>query len=442
MSNKLNKLKMISCPLPTTVLWLKNNYVVFYLVLFNLIACGTKPTESIHASDTQTNPNREKIIYKHDPNKTEELRVREGLPNFFKKLQAGEDVKVGYIGGSITNGGMWRDKSIDWLKREYPKANITQINAAIGGKGPDFGACRIQEHLLVHNPDMVFIEFRVNNGGAFKGRALEGMIPQIWKHNPNIEICLVYTIAKWMKEEIAAGNQTGAGRYMEPVANHYGITSIDFGPEVMKLLKEDKLVFQKGDAPAEGKILFSKDGVHPLEAGHDIYMDVLGRSLKAIENHGTSGPKTIPAALYENPFSNAKLVPVNTAKFGDGWQKAQLSDLDINADLTDKNGNFKPLFQEAMETVKEGATLTVEWEGILLGLTLTQAPASLIEVEVSTDGGPTEKLDIFSGIEKKGAKYDFLKEVPDGKHITTIKLVKFDPSLAFQIGQFLVVKKS
>ena len=415
--------------------------IIAYALIINLIGCAPKVNKNTVDEIQKPTSNLETGKYQHDPTKTEELRIREGLPNFFKKLKAGEDVKVGYFGGSITNGGEWRDKSIEWLKKEYPKANITQINAAIGGKAPDFGACRVKEHLLVHNPDMIFIEFRVNNGGVYKGRALEGIIRQIWEFNPNIEICMVYTIAKWMKNDIAAGNQTSAGRYMEPLANHYGITSIEFGLEVMKLLNENKLVFQKGDAPDKGKILFSKDGVHPLEAGHDIYMEVLSRSLKAIENHGTSGPNNLPPALNENDFSNAKLVPVSHAKFSTNWEKSVLPDEDINANLTDKNGNFKPLFNEAMQTIKEGESLTVDWEGFLLGLTLTQASASLIEVEVSTDGGPAEKLDIFSGIEKKGAKYAFLKEVPAGKHTTKIKLIKLASELTFQIGQFLVVDK-
>ena len=375
----------------------------------------------------------------YDAGIAEELRVRDGLPNFFKKLKAGEDVRVGYFGGSITNGGEWRTKSFEWLKKEYPNAKLTQINAAIGGKGPDFGAARVKDHLLVHKPDMVFIEFRVNNGGAFRGRALEGIVRQIREFDPNIDICFVYTISKNMISDIAAGKQTKAGRFMELVANHYGITSIEFGLEVVKLLDENKLVFKKGDASDKGKILFSRDGTHPLAAGHDIYMDVLVRSLKAIDNVGTPGPKTIPPALNKNAFSNAKLVPVARAKFSEHWQKAVLTDADIHADLSDKNGNFKPLFGEAMQTVNVGESLTIDWQGFLLGLTITQGGKQSIQVEVSTDGGPTKKIDMLSGIERSGAKYVFLDEVPAGKHSTTVKLIKLAPGMTFQVGQFLVI---
>jgi hypothetical protein len=378
--------------------------------------------------------------YDSDVTKTEELRVRDGLPNFFKKLKEGKDVKVGYFGGSITNGGLWRTKSLNWLKSEYPKANISQINVSIGGKGPDFGACRIKDHLLVHNPDIIFIEFRVNNGNAFQGRALEGLIPQIWEHNPNIEICFVYTIAQWMKEDIAKGNQTSAGVFMEPVANHYGITSIEFGLEVMKLFKEDKLVFKKGDSPSKGKILFSKDGVHPIEAGHDIYRDVLVRSLKSIENHGKVGPNVIPKPLKKHIFSNASLIHVSKATFSSNWDKTDLSKgKGINEDLTDKNNGTNSLFGEAMQTTKIGESFTLKWNGFMLGLTSTLAAKGAIKIEVSTDGGPSKIFDLKSRTGNTTAKYTFLEEMESGNHTTTVKLVKLASGIEFKLGQFLVV---
>lgn len=407
---------------------MKNTIIAtFILALFSI--------NSIHAQVSKTT-----TPYNFDPTKTEELRIRNGLPNFFQKLKAGEDVKVGYIGGSITNGGLWRSKSLKWLKNEYPKANITQINAAIGGTGPEYGACRINNHLLIHKPDMVFIEYRVNNGGAYKGRALEGLIPQIWKENPNTEICIVYTISKGMIADIQKGNQTNAGKNMEPVANHYGITSIDFGVEVVKLLNEDKLVFKKGDSPADGKIIFTKDGTHPLEAGHDIYRDVLVRSLKKIENYGTPGKNVIPAPSQKNIFSGASMVSVSKAKFSSNWEKVDLgNDIDINDDLTDKNGGKRTLFDKAMKTTTIGESFTFKWDGFMLGLTAQLEAKGDIQVEVTTDGDTPRLVDIKSRSGKPQSKYIFLNEIKAGSHTTTIKLVKLAPGKEFQIGQFLVV---
>ena len=66
--------------------------------------------------------------------------LRGGLPNFFAKLDAGHKVNIGYLGGSITAQNGWRPKTLKWFQKNYPKAKISQINAAIGGTGSDL-AC-------------------------------------------------------------------------------------------------------------------------------------------------------------------------------------------------------------------------------------------------------------------------------------------------------------
>lgn len=380
--------------------------------------------------------------YDHDVSKAEELRVRDGLPNLFQDLKAGKDITVGYIGGSITNGGLWRSKTFDWLKSEYPNAKLRQVNAAMGGTGPDFGACRIGNHLLAHDPDMIFIEYRVNNGGAFQGRAFEGLIPQIWRHNPNAEICIVYTIAKGMIPDLEQGNQTAAGRVIEAVANQYGLPSIDFGVEVVKQLKDEKLVFQAKNK-IDGKTLFSKDGTHPVEAGHNIYRDIVVRSLQAMENHGTPGANVIPTPVKPTAFSDASMVPVTDASFSEGWERVDLSDAtDINADLTDKNGGEKTTFDEAMKTTSVGESFTLNWDGFLLGFTAVLQGKDEVKIELTTDGGAPKVYDLQSRTGKRQSKYIFTKEVEPGSHSTTVKVVKLADGKACQLGQFLVVAES
>ncbi|MCX5685484.1 MAG: hypothetical protein NT049_17645 [Planctomycetota bacterium] len=64
-----------------------------------------------------------------------ECRPREGLPNVLAKLAAGEEVRIGYLGGSITAQAGWRVKTLKWFQEQYPKAKVSEINAAIGGTG-------------------------------------------------------------------------------------------------------------------------------------------------------------------------------------------------------------------------------------------------------------------------------------------------------------------
>ena len=143
--------------------------------------------------------------YNHDASKAEELRIRDGLPNVFAKLQAGGPVRIAYFGGSITAAAGWRPKTLAWFQSQYPQAQVAEINAAISGTGSDYGACRLEGDVLAKNPDLVFLECRVNGGGGFEKQSVEGIVRHIWKHNPKIDICFVYTIGEWMVNDLKLG---------------------------------------------------------------------------------------------------------------------------------------------------------------------------------------------------------------------------------------------
>jgi len=40
-----------------------------------------------------------------------ELNTRDGLPNFFAKISRAEEVRVAFLGGSIT-AGLWRERTM------------------------------------------------------------------------------------------------------------------------------------------------------------------------------------------------------------------------------------------------------------------------------------------------------------------------------------------
>ncbi|MBX2925692.1 MAG: SGNH/GDSL hydrolase family protein [Chitinophagaceae bacterium] len=126
-----------------------------------------------------------------------EFNARGGLPNFFRKAGRGDSVKVAYLGGSITAQEGWRVYSLNWFKQRFPKAAFTEINAAIGGTGSDFGVFRLKDQVLKFDPDLVFVEFAVNdrNTPAEKiARSMEGIVRQVWQHNPSTDICFFYTL--------------------------------------------------------------------------------------------------------------------------------------------------------------------------------------------------------------------------------------------------------
>lgn len=296
-----------------------------------------------------------------------ECRERNGLPNVISKLKTGGGTRIAYLGGSITAQGGWRPKTLNWFRQQFPNAKVSEINAAIGGTGSDLGVFRLRHDVLEHKPDLLFVEFAVNDGGAPPPqiyRCMEGIVRQTWKNDSTTDICFVYTLAGNMLETLQQGRFPSSASAMEKVAEHYGIPSIHMGLEVARLEKAGKLVF-KGDKPkteAEkaalaDKILFSPDGVHPYtDSGHQLYLDAVVRSFARIGKVGSPGPHSIPAPFVADNWENAKMVPLSRAKLSPGWHQ-----LDAKTDSLAKT--FGGRLPELWEASEQGESISFKFRG-------------------------------------------------------------------------------
>lgn len=263
-----------------------------------------------------------------------ECRERGGLPNVLEKLKSGAEVRVAYLGGSITAQDGWRPKTLHWLRQQFPAAKLSEINAAIGGTGSDLGVFRLKHDVLERHPDLLFVEFAVNDGGAPPRqiyRCLEGIVRQTWKHNPATDICFVYTLAGNMLQTLQEGRFPRSASAMEKVAGHYGIPSIHMGLDVARLEQAGKLIF-KGDQPKTDaektalgdKILFSPDAVHPYpDTGHQLYLEAVVRSLAKIRQVGQPGPHALPAPFAADHWERAQMLPLSRARLSPGWRQLE-----------------------------------------------------------------------------------------------------------------------
>jgi lysophospholipase L1-like esterase len=294
--------------------------VLFFFALFQNFLSGADPQKKL------------------EPVKAQLQIKRDGLPNFFAKVKAGDDLKIAYFGGSITAAKGWRVFTREWLVKQFPNSNFTEINAAIGGTGSDLGVYRLGRDVLQHKPDLMFVEFAVNDGGAAPEniwKAMEGIIRQTWDRYPECDICFVYTFRVGYEKDLSQGLLPRAAAADEILAEHYGIPSINMALRTVQLQKEGKLIFKADpgspaakEAEAKGKIIFSKDGVHPLEAGHRIYTEVIGNALKewsqstASRNHS----EKLASPFIPDHWQNAQMVSIDPAMLHGGWKKLSPDD--------------------------------------------------------------------------------------------------------------------
>ncbi|MDO4863571.1 MAG: cellulase family glycosylhydrolase [Ruminococcus sp.] len=97
-----------------------------------------------------------------------------------KKLEAAESGKgltLAYIGGSITEGKNYSTPFTNYIKNTFAKGSFKEINAGLSGTSSVVGLVRAESEVCSQNPDIVVIEFSVNDheGEAYK-KSFESMI--------------------------------------------------------------------------------------------------------------------------------------------------------------------------------------------------------------------------------------------------------------------------
>ena len=341
------------------------------------------------------------------------VQARNGLPHVFARLRAGKPVTVVFFGGSITAGAgasapeetSYRGRVGHWFDTTFPNAKVTNVNAAIGGTGSDLGAFRTARDVLAHKPDLVFVEYAVNDGGSppdMIDRSMEGIVRQIRRADPRTDICFVYTFVVGQLDQFKAGHLTPAVQRDEIVAAHYGISSVNMAvPAARELIG--------GQITAEA---FSKDGVHPTDAGYQIYTDALTAFLET-QRHQTEPekPYRLPAPLRVDSLEHARMIsPAQMRPLGAGW----------GIDTHNPTGSFPELL--ASDT--PGATQTVAFSGPILAMFYVLGPDTGA-FDYQIDGGAWTKMDPFDVFAKGYARshYRLLADgLTNGPHALTLRV--------------------
>ena len=314
-----------------------------------------------------------------DFSNSNEFSVRDGLPNLFGKLRLKKDVTIGYLGGSITrSNNMYRVQSLRIIQGMYPDVKITGINAGISGTGADLGACRLYDQLLQYNPDVIFVEFAVNLAFA---EGVEGIIRQIWQHNPKIDICLIYTISDGQAQIYADGGIPQNIRNLDLLAEHYAIPSVHMGIQAGILEKQGKLVFKGITELVKDKIVFSADGIHPTEAGGNLYAEAIARAMLKMKADSTSRAHVLLNPLLADNWEDARMLdPLKSASFDENWEK-------ISPAFNQSLKQYTDWFPFVMKAKKPGSSLSFQFEGSMFGLFDIGGP-EVGQVEIEIDGHP------------------------------------------------------
>ena len=253
------------------------------------------------------------------------------MANVFKRAADGEAIKAAYIGGSITEGysdnitlkteEKWVDMSTKWLNEQFPDSDITYVNAGLSGTPSVLGNVRLQRDVLQYDPDIVFVEFAVNDGGeTIYKNAYESLVRTLLTQDKDIAVVLLFTI-------VANGHTCQP--HMSQIGENYGLPMISLPDSVWVEMQEGRMAWSD----------YSADQSHPNVEGsimiRDFVVNYFEKVMADYENNTGAVDKNLPDPVFSGDYADMKFVDNTTLQveatgftpsdnghhwFKDGWQ--------------------------------------------------------------------------------------------------------------------------
>lgn len=188
-----------------------------------------------------------------------------------------KEVTAVFLGGSITAGTKASEVSKNYVSQtgEYLKAtygsgsDVTIVNSGVGGTGSAFGAKYFDNYVGRYNPDILFVEYAVNDRGGVEAdvkKTLEQVVQKALALPKKPKIVFIYTTTEKL-DSCAAWH--GA------VAQYYGIPEINLEEAVKTEIigDTDATTWTNWETHLD-------DGVHPNDTGYKFYADNIIEALK------------------------------------------------------------------------------------------------------------------------------------------------------------------
>lgn len=224
------------------------------------------------------------------------------LKNCMRRAEEGGNLTIGFFGGSITQGccASVHEKSyayrvFDWWRAAFPQAGFGYVNGGIGGTSSHFGVSRVVSDMLMYQPDIVTLDFSVNDGAnALSQETFEGLIRRIltWTSKPAVLIL----------NNICYDTGVSAQDYHNEAGARYQLPCVSMRDTLYRRMKAGWYTGEE----------ITKDYLHPNDRGHELVAAEIIRLLEKVKEcmweEETEMP--LPNPVTENAYENARRLTI------------------------------------------------------------------------------------------------------------------------------------
>ena len=211
------------------------------------------------------------------------------------KARAGEEVTIVYLGGSITEGAQAQPQQTRcyaylsahaFAETYMPNPKLLKyVNAGISGTPSVLGITRLEQDVLRHEPDIVFVEFAVNDSNQMPYRIVyESMIRKLLADECQPAVVLIFTFME---------SGYSCQPHMQQVGSHYDLGMISVKDAIQPQITLGNITWRD----------YSSDYTHPNTAAHRFIAEM-------ISNYFAKAEAT-PAEPWTMP---------ETARYGKAWE--------------------------------------------------------------------------------------------------------------------------
>lgn len=268
------------------------------------------------------------------------------LADAMKRAQAGEKITIGTIGGSITQGTAasttderYANRALQWWAKAFPKAQLDFVNAGIGATDSYIGVHRVDADLLSKKPDVVIVEFSVNDtDAALNLQTYDSLVRKILQAENHPAVILLFTT----QEDGTSLQDT----HMQ-IGSAYNLPMISYKNAVLPEIEAGKFTWKD----------ISPDNIHPNSVGHGIIGELLWSYFNSVyaklDQIDTSDLTFTAAPVTKDLYAKGQLLDSKTLtpKTMQGFEQAEVSNQFPND-----------------WTTKEGGELTFEVTGSNIGI--------------------------------------------------------------------------
>ncbi len=224
------------------------------------------------------------------------------LKALFRRAARGEELTLGFFGGSITQGSLatapencYAYRVYQWFVDTFPQAKFHYVNGGIGGTDSHYGVSRVVTDLLMYQPDFVVVDFSVNDTELpFRQETYEGVLRRIlsWPSHPAVVLLnnIYYDTGLTAEDDHVA------------VGEHYGVPHVSIRDSLYREMKAGRYT----------RLQLTPDGLHPNDFGHGLVAGEITKLLAEV-NARRDEPEeesSFPAPLTANAYENARRLTI------------------------------------------------------------------------------------------------------------------------------------